>query len=400
MRLEVSSLQSSSNTGVTSSLFTQWRVGAIVDAVAIRDPADGQLWLNIGNARVPARIASGDAVGPTDGERMQLRVLRDKPVLALETLTQDADTTVNDGLRRYLPKQTSPAPLLANIALLARSTSLMESLPRPIQSAVAALWQSLPQATELATPDGLEQALQRSGVFLEASLANSNDSGARNVIAHDLKATLIDLKNALQRNGAIPQTLTTQELAGTPDPLPSMRGNMPPLHAAQATLAQLDSLPERMNELAAQTDGSLARLRSVQLVNAENASQAPVWLMELPFRRDQQPETLRFRFERNNGDSNSHSQPQQESSWTVEAALSLHDSGGLHARVSLQGSRISVHLRAESASLVVDLNTRLPELAAVLRDAGLEVDRLICLHGMPAEDPRWRNAVPLLDVRA
>ena len=79
MRLELSSLRTpgAANTpGATGNLFAQWRVGAIVEAIAVRAVSDGQLWLDIGNTRVPARVASGDPAGPANGERLQLRVLR------------------------------------------------------------------------------------------------------------------------------------------------------------------------------------------------------------------------------------------------------------------------------------------------------------------------------------
>ena len=72
--------------------------------------------------------------------------------------------------------------------------------------------------------------------------------------------------------------------------------------------------------------------------------------------------------------------------------------GAVHARVSLQGSRISVQLRAESAQVVADLATRAEDLAALLRNNGLNVDRVVCLHGMPPDEAAPSPA--LLDVRA
>src|SRR5712671_2477327 len=117
MRLELSTLQTTATAGPASGLMSQWRVGAIVEAVATRNLDDGQLWLSIGTLRVPARIASGDPAGPANGEKLQLRVLRDSPVIALESVVaNDADAAaVNDGLRRFLPRQASPAPLFANL---------------------------------------------------------------------------------------------------------------------------------------------------------------------------------------------------------------------------------------------------------------------------------------------
>src|SRR5215471_4306946 len=124
MRLELNTQRLIASPDLSSGL-SQWRVGAILEAVAVRGVEDGQLWLTIGANRVPARIASGDVTGPANGERLQLRVLRDSPVIALETVMADDSeaSTVNEGLRHFLPRQASPAPLLANLAFLAKSSA-------------------------------------------------------------------------------------------------------------------------------------------------------------------------------------------------------------------------------------------------------------------------------------
>jgi hypothetical protein len=430
MRLELSSLRGLATSGASASLFSQWRVGAIVDAMAVRD-SDNQLWLSIGNTRVPARIASGDNAGPVHGEKLQLRVLRDHPVVALEALPPDdsESVAVSDGLRRFLPRQTSPTPLLSNVALLAKQISVqgnpisasanptasaaLASMPRPVRMAVEQLWQAIPSAADIETGEGLAAAVRRSGTFLEANLAAVGFNDAREVLSSDVKALLVELKHALQRGGATIHTggaQTSPQSSGlptangshtaqssqTPDPLPMARGALQPLPHAAATLGQLDTPIARINELAMQTDGALSRLNSVQLVNAENAGTAPLWLIELPIKRGEQTETLRFRFEQ-------HARQQQgsEQSWTVEAALPLRESGALHARVSLVGNRIAVQLRADSAELVNELSARTPELTAMLTDSGLQVERIVCLHGLPANDvTELRAATPLLDVRA
>jgi hypothetical protein len=85
--------------------------------------------------------------------------------------------------------------------------------------------------------------------------------------------------------------------------------------------------------------------------------------------------------------------------WTVEAAMDLGSVGALHARVSLSGFRVGVQLRADSPAIVEMLNARAPELESLLRDAGLEVDRIVCRHGLPAGDAGQRMT-RLLDVRA
>jgi Flagellar hook-length control protein FliK len=84
--------------------------------------------------------------------------------------------------------------------------------------------------------------------------------------------------------------------------------------------------------------------------------------------------------------------------WTVEAAVDLGGIGALHAKVTLTGKRIGVQLRAESPGVVDALASRAGELESMLRSAGLEIDRVLCLHGVPAAEITTRSR--LLDVRA
>ena len=96
MRIDLVDFRSTSPAGSTSpSLLSEWRVGALLQAVAVRDAASGQLWLDIGGQRHNARLASGNGAGPANGEVLNVRVLRNSPVLALETLSSSTA-----GLRR------------------------------------------------------------------------------------------------------------------------------------------------------------------------------------------------------------------------------------------------------------------------------------------------------------
>ena len=111
------------------SLLAEWRVGAILEAVAVRDARSSQLWLDSGGQRHPARLASGDASGPQNGERLQVRVLRNSPVLALETVsTQATDSSpesavIAEALRKFVPRQQNPALLFAYVMAAAGLSS-------------------------------------------------------------------------------------------------------------------------------------------------------------------------------------------------------------------------------------------------------------------------------------
>src|SRR5690606_20333413 len=165
----------------------------------------GQLFLNMGGQRYPARLASGSGdSGPVDGERMTLRVLRNSPVLALERIEEpssglDAES-LGDALRKFVPRQSSPAPLLSNLAWLARHGDL---LPKSVAQGAERLWQSLPGTADMTDPMTLERALARSGAFLEAALANDDGTpAARAAIATDLKTLMLQFARVLRAHGA------------------------------------------------------------------------------------------------------------------------------------------------------------------------------------------------------
>jgi hypothetical protein len=380
------------------SLLAEWRVGAILEAVAVRDARSSQLWLDIGGQRHPARLASGDAAGPQNGERLQVRVLRNSPVLALETVsTQGADSpesaVIAEALRKFVPRQQNPALLLANLAWIAQRKSGAETLPRPVVQAAAHLWHALPEAEALGDPKALEAAIAKSGVFLEAKLA-AHRGAADPRFATDLKTLMLTLQKALQAQGAKPSS-THSDAAGHA-PVPTARGPLTALPSAPATFAVLDEPTQHLNELSRQTDGALARLTTVQISNSAPDPAVQSMLIDLPVRHEDRAAILRLRIEhdgsrRRDGDG--------ADSWTVEAAVDLGAVGALRAKVTLMRKRIGVQLRAESPAIVAALAQRADELEAMLAESGLEVDRVVCLHGMPAGDAGMRSA-RLLDVRA
>jgi len=378
---------------VTTPLRSLWRVGAILEAIAVRDATSGELYLSVDGQRLPARLASGNTAGPLDGEQLKLRVLRNHPVLALESLEEDASGTdiSGDALRRFLPRQSSPAPLLANLSWLARDPANRSALPDNITNAIANLWRNLPDAEELSDPQTLRRALETSGGFLEAELARGRQADGMD-IQNDFKAQLLAVRNQLK---AFQLSANASGSTAPPGPLPMLQAALSAIPTGPATLAVLDSAAAQLNELKQQTEGVLARLTTTQLVNAGAAqSGAMAWLIEVPIRRDDRAELLRFKFERED-----RRQAGVESGWSVEIALDLGINGALHAQVSLNGARLSVRLRSDSTQLVDALTRELDTLKSALQSQGLNVEHLICLHGGPVDEARSRLN-RLLDLHA
>lgn len=400
MRIDLVDFRSTSPASSNApSLLSQWRVGALLQVIAVRDAASGQLWLDIGGQRHPARLASGNSAGPANGEVLQVRVLRNSPVLALETLSaaalNDTETTiVANAMRRFVPRQESAALMLANLSWLAQGKHGASELPKPVMQAAAQLWRALPSAGSLGDPEGLKNAIRRSGTFLEANLADAaRGTVDPKLLGTDLKALMLALSRTLREHGARPHAAHSQTAMNAP--VPTARGPLTALSAAPATFSMLDAADQQLNELSRQTDGAIARLTTTQITNTSPDPSVQTMLVELPVRHEDRASMLRLRIERDG----SHQHAGHGDSWSVEAAVELGQVGALHAKVTLTGHRIGVQLRAESPAIVDALSARAGELEAILREAGLEIDRIVCLHGMPAGDAGARPA-RLLDVRA
>jgi hypothetical protein len=396
MRVDLVDFRSTSPAGSTNpSLLSQWRVGALLQAVAVRDATSDQLWLDIGGQRHSARLASGNGAGPANGEVLQVRVLRNSPVLALETLSasvaDEQATVAAEAMRRFVPRQESAALMLANLSWLSQGKNGANELPKAVMQAAAQLWQALPDADTLGDPQALEKAITRSGAFLEANLAA--ERADPKLLANDLKALMLTLSRTLRDYGARPSAAHADNAMNAP--IPTARGPLTALNAAPATFSMIDSAEQQLNELSRQTDGAIARLTTTQIANSAPDSSLQSLLVELPVRHEDRAAMLRLRIEHD--DARKHSGGAD--SWSVEAAVDLGQVGALHAKVTLSGHRIGVQLRAEAAAIVDALSARAGELEALLREAGLEIDRIVCLHGMPAGDAGVR-AARLLDVRA
>lgn len=402
MRVDLVDFRSTSPAGTTSpSLLSEWRVGALLQAVAVRDAKSGQLWLDIGGQRHSARLASGNGDGPDHGEVLQVRVLRNSPVLALETLSSTAPvaadeqaTVVADAMRRFVPRQESASLMLANLSWLLQGKNGANDLPKAVIQAAAQLWQALPEADSLGDPRALEKAITRSGAFLEANLANASRQAADpKTLANDLKALMLTLSRTLRDNGARPSAAHADSAMNAP--IPTARGPLTALTTAPATFSLLESAQQQLNELSRQTDGAIARLTTTQITSSAPDPSLQSVLVELPVRHEDRASMLRLRIEHDSSRKRSGG----GDSWSVDAAMDLGQVGALHAKVTLTGHRIGVQLRAESAAVVDALSARASELEALLRESGLEIDRIVCLHGMPAGDAGAR-AARLLDVRA
>jgi Flagellar hook-length control protein FliK len=337
-----------------------WRIGSVLSARPLGVSEQGLMVLQIGAITVEAE-APGTKLPP----QFQVRVLSlgAQPQLEILGAGSQLDGNVNQALRERLPQQNGYAPLLATIGALSQ-WSIVRQLPPYLRSALALLEHSMSTPQEVSTGEGLRQAINRSGIFLEAQLAQAPASDA--TTAHD------DMKGALLRLVAIlkGQPLVGESSDAEVDPpllyrgvLPQGRFPLPPelANSSEAT----DFLPRLYTDV----QSALARLEVAQL-------QAGVanWLVEIPIQDADGADVLQLLLKQ---------QQEGEQAWTLGFSLDLPSLGPIVGELQLRGLRLSLRLWAQHRDTVDRLEEQFEDIRSRLDATGLFLDQLSCQFGLP-----------------
>ncbi|WP_440641022.1 flagellar hook-length control protein FliK [Bradyrhizobium sp. PUT101] len=212
----------------------------VMSEVALSPGQNLQLAVSQNDSTVRLAVVSGAGEAAADVVTLTPRAasLVESPPLAPSagaargTLTSAEQVAVTVASAEAVTRQGSQAPLFANLAAVVTGSNLPAGLKQAVLDVLA---QQTPLSTGLAGDD-IESAFQKSGLFLEASLAAGAPPSSRAM--PDLKAALLVLR----------QTLATIEPAG-----PSTQGASPapaPGGAAQAgspSTAQQPQTPRSAN---------------------------------------------------------------------------------------------------------------------------------------------------------
>lgn len=359
-----------------------WRVGTLLQATVRQH--GGQTQLAIGGER----YTTTSPLPLRDGTPLQLRVAQTQPPLLQVVAARTEQTAAHAALRRILPQQPTLTPLVQALrsasggarAFGAPSTGpppgqAIVSAPPGLASSGTALLQSpaasqavlpplgrepslpqvttqaprgeasaldripLPSAATLERPEGVRQALSRSGLLLESNLARF-PAQAHAVSAQDFKANLLRVLNEAQAR---------------------------------------ERAADVVNEVKAPLTRAIARLQLLQ-IHAASADGLDL-LFEIPLRFHEEVELLQLRVRRDgagNADEDEMGAPLR-----VQLAFNFTDIGAIHAHLLLAGQRISTNWWAESAATAEALDRALPELADNLEAAGFQVAAASCQHGAP-----------------
>ncbi|WP_240233437.1 flagellar hook-length control protein FliK [Devosia lacusdianchii] len=270
-----------------------------------------------------------------------------------------------------VPRQGPITSLTSALTSIAGKVALPEPVARAAQQVLAG---------QLAAPNGkieattLQRAVQTSGVFQEATLAQGGSSPAQS----DMKSALLVLR----------QTLTTwlgpqAPIAPPTHVAPPMRGSAPRAKTADAPPIDPATAPDEVGkQLLERTESALSRLRLHQHASLPDAAARTGgdWSMDLPMLVGQHQTLLQIQIHR---DQQGSSDDSGERGWQMRFALNLPDLGEVGAQVSLRGTATGIMLWATESATSEALEAGLGELREALVSAGLKPGAVIVRRGEP-----------------
>ncbi len=392
---------------VGSSSFPAWRLGQILQAVVLARTSPASAVLGIDGAKVSVRTEL--ALVPGQTLRLRVEGLGKTAMLRLTAPGQPMPLDVRAiALKSALPQQVPLAQILRSVAVLTQPGQAA-AVPAPVVRAAHQLLGPVPSLAATISPAGLRQAVQDSGVFLEAKLAAAALRSIPVSFATDLKARLLRFVSALRSDAGAPPGSTAAR--STPSAPPALSSHARPGTTGSPTSARpggdsakaADPTPPSTTKvfepgrMIAEAEGALARIQVHQL-GAVKVADAPVavWRMELPMMVARELQTIHVRIER---DASAAEEP-ADPAWAVDVRVNLGARGDLAARVSYVGGVISTALWAEESTTAELIAGRLDELRRDLADAGLSVGSVHCWPGRPPPPEEDRIGAALLEVRA
>jgi hypothetical protein len=383
---------------------------------------------------------AGSASGAAGGTTAAPASPQPPPAVPPQNPVVAATAALAAAVQSSAARQNGLAPLLADAEVAAN----LVSLPEPVRQATERLLALQPALDETPSAASIRQALDRSGLFLEAHLsAAATDDPAEAAagragalpgalpagVPDDLKAALIVLRNVLKNwlgddalkpllpgtPGLLKAALAPLDLgaAAAPDAggkaeeLRPAGPAVPPPYRGAPTAAQPAAAPSISPEMSPrdigkvllnETDAALARQTLLQAASLpshpgapgapQHGPNGPQWHFEVPFATPQGTTVAQFEIARDG-----HHAPAEgvKAVWRARFSLDLDPLGPVHAQIALTGTRAAVSLWAERPDTSAQLRDNAPQLAEALRQAELEPGDVLVRAGTP---PRPRQGTP------
>jgi hypothetical protein len=408
----------------------QWKSGQIIQARVDPSPQQGQMALDLAGLKVVAKNQLPPPLAQP-GQALKLEVVHPGAPAALKVLkiqapAPNSPVLVHQAVRAELPKQMPLPPLLANLTAVttpqtpvAKPTQNLPPLPQPVVDLARRIVAELPTRETIRSPEGLRQAIQQSGVFLEPLLARyvqqrqmgqtptqpvPTPTGDTKAALLSLLASLFTLTKVQPKTASTPTGQTAQ--SATTPAAPHSQPSLPPLPhlppqpqaRAAATLTAHMTTQQALLELMRQTEGGLARIHLNQLASQpQEDDNRRIWVTELPVRQGEQQDVIQLRIEEET-DGGDKKRPKQ---WSVTLAMDLDKLGPVRIRVSLLDGQVSASFWAEETRTTRLFQDHLQQLKEQLSQSGLKVGNLSANQGQgPTTSPPPSQSYVLLDEQA
>jgi hypothetical protein len=395
--------------------------GQLLTAQVLGATSDGNLNIKI-NDQVLKVVSDLQLM---QGTKINLKVEVKEGQLMLRLITPQDNSvqTPQQALRQVLPKQQPMQPLFTQLARIAvkipqettqpakpstirlsntayhfGTTALLRGdrplqaladgttlppLPPKVRQAIASLLKQLPSNEKLATPEGLKQAINNSGMFFENRLHSGGDKAA---LQGDLKTILFRIAFLLR------QSLENLPLPQSRTPAPPQQGDpkMATQQPRQAAAAQSQPIPAKQAEtqsllqlLGRQSESALARVQMNQLTSLTSQQQGDnsVLTLELPLFNGKDSELLELQIRR----EAQRQGREAEACWSATLKLDTVDYGVVRAVVSLIGKQVSTTFWCEEGQTQQYFHQHLEQLRQQMEQQGLQLGRTQAFTGMPPE---------------
>ena len=359
-----------------------------------------------GHARAPAGHVAAEATRLTPTSSASIPQVPAPPVSPAAVNA----AALAQAVRGAAVRQNGLAPLMADLAVALRSPSM----PAAVTVAAAQVLALRVPVAERLPAAALKQAFERSGLFLEARLADGGEAAGAPA---DLKAALLTLRQVLRTfmaaDAGVPARpeMTMPQLRAAPPLVPALvpagpspeqpaTQSVPPPYRGAPTTAQPELPPviavdtpadDIGRVLLRDTEGALGRQTLLQAASLPDrpshadATGGPRWHFEIPFATPQGLMIAQFEVARDG-----HATPAEgtKAVWRARFSVDVEPLGAVHAQVALIGEKAAVTLWAERPEAAARFRAGAADLKAALAEAELEPDIMI-RDGAP---PRPREA--------
>ncbi|MFQ5660362.1 MAG: flagellar hook-length control protein FliK [Gammaproteobacteria bacterium] len=412
MRIDLLNLPITQLTVESKPFLKSLQVGQTLLALVLGRTEQDLLELRIGAQKVTAATSQFPNSGATartirslhPGEGVKLIVLENQDTLVLQILDkpdrQTAKPLLQQLLRHSLPRHGTPATLFKNLipAKLLGAASARQ-LPEAVVKQIIESMTAFPGKQAITTVQGLKQAIENSGLFLEARLQallqeETSAGPAREMLRQDFKAVLLRLKQTVEQNLFIKEQPLTELKE---QPVTGKKTVRSVTHKSIGMPVQQQDIPDLVN-LRKAIDSSIARIQMHQAsAIVSDGSQAPLWMIDIPIHEGQRTSMAQLKISYREQSENGQ---EKQRKWSVTLSLDIEPLGIIHARIAILAETVSSSIWAENDFTYHLIDQHLEQLTARLQQAGVNIDCINCYPGaMRASDQINHKNQGLVSVR-